>query len=59
MTGGLLAALSVVAAASGVLRWRRVETAIRRNRPLPAQRVPWDPAAGLVVLALCGLALIV
>ena len=59
VTGGLLAALAVVAAGSGVLRWRSVETAIRRNRPLPAQRVPWVLAAGLVVLALFGLVLIV
>ncbi|HEY2194847.1 MAG TPA: DUF202 domain-containing protein [Actinomycetospora sp.] len=56
--GALLAVLAVVAAASGVLRWRSVETAIRRDRPLPAQRVPWALAAGLVVLALFGLALI-
>ncbi|MDL5157704.1 YidH family protein [Actinomycetospora termitidis] len=59
VTGGLLAALAVVAAASGVLRWRSVETAIRRNRPLPVQRIPWVLAAGLVVLALFGLVLIV
>ena len=59
VTGGLLAALAVVAAASGVLRWRSVETAIRRDRPLPPQRIPWVLAAGLVVLALFGLILIV
>ncbi|MEJ2867197.1 DUF202 domain-containing protein [Actinomycetospora sp. OC33-EN08] len=59
VTGGLLAALAVVAAASGVLRWRSVENAIRRDRPLPVQRVPWVLAAGLVVLALFGLVLIV
>ncbi|WP_433801574.1 YidH family protein [Actinomycetospora sp. CA-084318] len=59
VTGGLLAALAVVAAASGVLRWRSVETAIRRDRPLPAQRIPWVLAAGLVVLALFGFVLIV
>ena len=59
VTGGLLAALAVVAAASGVLRWRSVESAIRRDRPLPTQRVPWVLAAGLVVLALFGFVLIV
>ena len=59
LTGGLLAALAVVAAGSGVLRWRRVETAIRHGRPLPAQRIPWVLAAGLVVLSLFGLVLIV
>ena len=59
VTGGLLAALAVVAAGSGVLRWRAVEHAIRRSRPLPPQRVPWVLAAGLIVLALFGLVLIV
>ena len=59
ITGGLLAALAVVAAGAGVLRWRSVERAIRHDRPLPTQRVPWVLAAGLVVLALFGLVLIV
>jgi putative membrane protein len=59
LTGGLLAALAVVAAGAGVLRWRSVEHAIRRSRPLPPQRVPWVMAAGLVLLALFGLVLIV
>jgi putative membrane protein len=59
LTGGLLAALAVVAAGAGVLRWRGVEHAIRRGRPLPPQRVPWVMAAGLLLLALFGLVLIV
>lgn len=59
ITGGLLAALAVVAAGSGVLRWRSVENAIGRGRPLPSQRIPWVLAAGLVLLALFGLVLIV
>ena len=59
VTGGLLAALSVLAAGAGVLRWRSVDRAIREGRPLPPQRVPWVLAAGLVVLALFGLVLIV
>lgn len=58
VVGGLLAALAVVTAAGGVLRWRGVEFAIRRGRPLPRQRLPWVLAAGLVVLALFGLALV-
>lgn len=57
--GGLLAALAVVVAGSGVVRWRRVQDAIGQGRPLPAQRIPWVLAAGLVVLALFGLVLIV
>lgn len=59
ITGGLLATLAVVAAAAGVLRWQSVERAIRHDRPLPAQRVPWVMAGGLVLLALFGLVLIV
>jgi putative membrane protein len=58
VVGGLLAALAVITAAGGVLRWRGVEFAIRRGRPLPAQRMPWVLAGGLVVLALFGLVLI-
>ncbi len=56
--GGLLAALAAVTAAVGVLRWRRVENAIRSNRPLPPQRLPWVLAGGLVVLAVLGFALV-
>jgi len=59
LTGGLLTALAVIAAGSGVLRWRSVETAIRHGRPLPAQRIPWVLAAGLVLLALVALVLVV
>jgi len=44
-------ALSVVASAGGVLRWRAVDAAIRADAPLPAQRLPWPLTAGLVVLA--------
>ena len=59
LTGGLLTALAVVAAGSGVLRWRSVEDAIRHARPLPVQRIPWVLAAGLVLLALVSLVLVV
>ena len=58
VVGGLLAALAVITAAGGVLRWRGVESAIRRGRPLPTQRMPGVLAGGLVVLALFGLVLI-
>ena len=57
--GGLLAALAVVSAAAGLLRWRAVQIAIRHDRPLPPQRLPWVLATGLVVLALFGLVLVV
>jgi inner membrane protein YidH len=58
VVGGLLAVLAVITAAGGVLRWRGVEVAIRRGRPLPTQRMPWVLAGGLVVLAVFGLVLI-
>ena len=56
--GAFLVALAVVTAAGGVLRWRQVESAIRRDEPLPRQRLPWVLAGGLVVLALLGLVLV-
>jgi putative membrane protein len=58
-TGGLLVVLAVLCAANGVLRWQRVEQAMRRDRALPPQRVPWVLAIGLVVLALVGLVLVI
>jgi putative membrane protein len=58
VTGALLTVLAVVAAVSGILRWRSVEHAIRCGRPLPRQRVPWVMAVGLTVLALLALALV-
>jgi putative membrane protein len=58
-TGGLLVVLAVLCAANGVLRWQRVEHAMRRDRALPPQRAPWVLAIGLVVLALVGLGLVI
>lgn len=58
VTGGLLTVLAVVAAVAGVLRWRGVEQAIRRDRPLPRQSIPWVMAGGLVVLSLLALGLV-
>jgi putative membrane protein len=58
-TGGLLVVLAVLCAANGVLRWQRVEHAMRRDRALPSQRAPWVLAIGLVVLALVGLVLVI
>lgn len=59
ITGGLLVLLAVLSACAGVLRWHRVESAMRRGRPLPPQRVPWALVVGLVLLALVGLALVI
>lgn len=51
-------ALSVVASAGGVARWRAVDAAVRAGAPLPSQRLPWPLTAGLVVLALAATALV-
>lgn len=58
-TGGLLVALAVLTAAGGLVRWLRVERAMRHDRDLPRQRIPWVLALGLVLLALIGLGLVV
>lgn len=50
--GVLLGLLSVVAAGGGVLRWSRVQHAMRRGEPLPPVRTTWLLAGGLVVVAL-------
>jgi putative membrane protein len=39
-TGGLLVVLAVLCAGNGVLRWQRVEYAMRRDGALPPQRAP-------------------
>lgn len=46
-----LALLAVLAAASGVLRWQRVQHALDRDEPMPRARVSWVLAAVLVVVA--------
>lgn len=58
-TGGLLVALAVLTAVGGLIRWLRVERAMRHDHDLPRQRIPWILALGLVLLALIGLALVV
>ena len=58
-TGGLLVVLAVLCAGTGVLRWQRVEHAMRRDGALPPQRAPWVLAVGLIILALLGLALMI
>ena len=49
--GVVLGLLSVVAAGGGVLRWARVQRAMRRGGPLPQVRTTWLLAGGLVVVA--------
>jgi putative membrane protein len=59
VTGWLLVVLAVLCAGNGVLRWHRVEYAMRRDGALPPQRAPWVLAVGLAVLALVALVLVV
>jgi len=49
--GLLFVALSVASVVGGLLRWRAVEAAMRRDGPLPPVRLPFLLAAGLAVLA--------
>jgi putative membrane protein len=56
--GVFLAALAMLTAATGVLRWDRVECAMRRSMPLPRTRVPWIIAAVLVIIATASLVLL-
>ena len=58
-TGALLVVLAVLCAGNGVLRWQRVEYAMRRDGALPPQRAPRVLAVGLIILALLGLALVI
>lgn len=57
--GGVLALLSILAAASGLRRWSGVERAIRRGLPLPRQRSPYAMTAGLILIGVLGLVLVV
>lgn len=58
-TGGLLVVLAVLTAGGGLIRWLRVDQAMRRDLDLPRLRIPWVLALGLVLLALVGLGLVV
>jgi putative membrane protein len=50
--GGCLAALALLSAGAGLLRWTRVDRAMRRGRPLPRHRAPGVLAVGLIGVAL-------
>lgn len=56
--GGLLAALAIVTAGAGMLRWGKVDAAMRRGLPLPRHRTPLVLGAGLVLIALVALGLV-
>jgi putative membrane protein len=59
IVGGLLAALAVVTAATGLRRWERVDYAIRRGLPLPRPQTPRVLTAGLVLIAVFGVVLVI
>jgi putative membrane protein len=59
IVGGLLAALAVVTAATGLRRWERVDYAIRRGLPLPRPQIPRVLTAGLVLIAVFGVVLVI
>ena len=56
--GAVLAALAIATAGAGLLRWRRVDAAMRRGLPLPRHRLPFVLGTGLVLVALAGFVLI-
>jgi putative membrane protein len=45
-----LAVLAVLTAAGSVLRWRRVQTAVERDEPLPRSHMTWGLAGALLVI---------
>nr|BFE59411.1 hypothetical protein GCM10020063_039370 [Dactylosporangium thailandense] len=51
-TGLGFTVLSVVVAIAAVLRWRTVQRAMRRGRPLPGSAAVWVVAAGLAAAGL-------
>ncbi len=59
LLGVLLAGLAVGASVTSVLRWSRVQRAMRRSLPMPATRAPWIMAAVLTVTAAVTLLLLV
>jgi putative membrane protein len=48
----VLALLAVLTAASGAIRWSRVQEALDRDRPMPRAKVSWLLSAALVAIAL-------
>lgn len=56
--GAILAVASVVLVIQSVLRWRRVQLAMRRDADLPPSLTVWLLAVGVVVIALLVLSLV-
>jgi putative membrane protein len=57
--GIILAVLAILTAGMGILRWRQVDRAMRRDLPLPRHPTPVYLGIGLVVVGLLALGLIV
>ena len=58
LVGALLAALGTAVAAGAVLRWRKVQAAMRREADLPPTRMPLLLAVTLTALSVAVLALL-
>ncbi len=56
--GVVLGVMSVLVSVGGVLRWRTVQTAMRRGLPLPTTRLTWLLAGALAVLAVIAIILL-
>jgi putative membrane protein len=57
--GILLALLAILTAGMGILRWRQVDRAMRRDLPLPRHPTPIYLGIGLVLIGLLTLGLVV
>ncbi len=56
--GVTLGAMSVLVSLGGVWRWRGVQVAMRRSRPLPPMRLTWVLAGALALLAVAAVILL-
>jgi putative membrane protein len=54
-----LAALAISTSATGLLRWRQADRAMRRNEPLPRHPTPGFLAIGLIVLGIISFGLVI
>jgi putative membrane protein len=57
--GIILALLAILTAGMGILRWRQVDRAMRRDLPLPRHPTPIYLGIGLVLLGLLTVGLVV
>jgi len=57
--GIILALLAILTAGMGIVRWRQVDHAMRRDQPLPRHPTPIYLGIGLVLLGLLTVVLVV